>query len=152
MDEKRRVAHKIDMWTPKQARRAGWVFVCVGLFMIVGSLIWVINTLLFLPGTVSTNGTVIACLPGYQGTCQAIVRYKTRTGQQITFNASKGSHVGDTVTVVYSPGAPRDARTVDWSFWFVLFTFILGVGPSFIGVGVHEIRSNADAIGQGTLA
>jgi hypothetical protein len=121
-------------------RAGGCLLVVIGLIIVaVGALVeW--NTLSFLPGTVSTTGTILSCdmisNPSNGGVdCAPVVQFQTQTGQSITFKSSVGSSgyfVGDGVTVLYHPNHPQDARLDIGMAW--IWVYIFGLGFVLFGV------------------
>jgi hypothetical protein len=113
----------------------GWLLVLVGIVpMAIGVFIqW--NTLTFLPGTVSTTGTVIRCdtettinSQGQHTYLFPVVSFQTQSGQHITFEASESDgscFEGNTATVRYHPNDPQDAR-LNSNIWLGFAGFGLG--------------------------
>jgi len=110
---------------------AGSVFAFFGVGCLIGILIFLIATFSFLPGTLTANGTIIHCktelvstqYDQWVATCQPTVRFRTVSGQQITFSSpgygSSDYEVGNVLPVRYHPTTPQDARLVDlFSMWF----------------------------------
>jgi hypothetical protein len=95
---------------------------------IIAGIFFVINTMQILHDTVSTPGIIIHCAmvqevsnSGSESSkdtvCVPTVRFKTLSGQQITFVGSDGSsayHEGETVPVNYFPNQPKDASISDF--------------------------------------
>lgn len=135
-------------------RAGGCFLVVIGLIIVaVGTLIeW--NTLNFLPGTVSTTGTILSCAmvsnPNNGGTaCEPTVQFQTQTGQSITFKSSVGSdgyYAGDGVTVLYHPNHPQDARLDVGMVW--IWVYVLGLLFVLIGL-VMFIRGLIDRSKKG---
>jgi hypothetical protein len=94
------------------------------------------DTLRFLPGTVSTTGTIISCemVPNPKNRtdpCYPTVSFQTQAGQQIRFKSSVGSSSyveGEAVTVKYHPNNPQDARLDPGIIWL----FIIAFGGLFV--------------------
>lgn len=108
----------------------GLVFLVVGLIFASVGISLGLDALRFLPGTVSTSGTIVHCneVTDSQGStsCQPTVQFQTQTGQTITFISSVGSDYkqGDAVTVAYHPANPYDARISDFgSIWALPIVF-----------------------------
>jgi hypothetical protein len=130
-------------------RAGGCLAVVIGLIILaVGALVeW--NMLSFLPGTVSTTGTILSCdmasNPDNGGTdCFPTVQFQTQAGQSITFKSSAGSegyYVGAGVTVLYHPNHPQDARLDVGMVW--IWVYVLGLLIVLIGV-VTFIRGLLD--------
>jgi len=111
------------------------LLVGVGIFGLAlgGILAW--NTLGFLPGTVSTTGTIIACPVTQDNSCAPTVSFWTQAGQHLTFRGSEPSTYveGETVPVVYHPTTPQDARieSISWLGWVVIGSLSLLLGLYF---------------------
>lgn len=114
----------------------GCLIAFVGLiFIATGACIqW--DTLRFLPGTVSTTGTIAYCdmveNPSSHGTdCYPRVSFQTQAGQQIIFESNVGSngyYEGEGVTVKYHPNNPQDARLdpgISWMFFISFGSFFV---------------------------
>lgn len=127
---------------PKEKRAIGWfMLIASPCFFLVG--VYAINHILhFLPGTISTNGTIIRCTTGLHGICDPLVRFRAQTGQQITFlagwDAAGDYNVGDTIPVRYHPGSPQEARVVNVQTWLGVFTFF-GFGLLTLIIGLEGI-------------
>ena len=90
------------------------IFVCHP-FVFLGIFIFIAREA-FLSGAVSTNGTIVSCNDGGQGTHFATIRFTAQKGQQITFqpdNTFNPCHVGEGVVVQYHPNDPQDAQVND---------------------------------------
>ncbi len=112
------------------------LLVGVGIFGLAlgGILAW--NTLGFLPGTVSTTGTIIACSITQDSSSIPTVSFQTQAGQHLTFRGSEpltGCLEGETVPVVYHPTTPQDARieSISWLGWVVIGSLPLLLGLYF---------------------
>lgn len=112
----------------------GPVFLVVGLIFALVGLFLGLDALRFLPGTVSTSGTIVHCneVTDSEGStsCQPTVRFQTQTGQTITFISSFGSDYkqGDAVTVAYHSVNPHDARISDFGSTWALPIVFGGLG------------------------
>jgi hypothetical protein len=119
----------------------GGIFALVGLFSGLSSLV-------FLPGTVSATGTIIHCeeVPDGQGdlSCEPTVRFQTQSGQTVTFVSSFDSdyHQGDTVTVVYHPAHPQDARITSFGITWAFPAIFGGLGLIGLIAGLVLLRRN----------
>jgi hypothetical protein len=77
------------------------------------------DTLKFLPGTLSAQGVITKCRYGRDKDgnatgCRPTIRFTTQSGQSITIAPSESSsffHVRDTIAVRYHPETPEDGRT-----------------------------------------
>ena len=109
---------------------SGCIIGFVGLVFAVVGTFFLMDTLRFLPGTITANGTIVQCKDsgGENSSCQPVVNFTTQSGQQITFNSSFSSssfNEGEAVTVRYHPNNPHDARIDSFvSTW--LFPVIFG--------------------------
>lgn len=124
----------------------GIVFTSIGVvFAIVGGIFtW--NTLRFLPGTVSTQGTIVSCVEsndaeGSNG-CQPIVSFQTSSGQHMTFQSSVNSTAfaqGDAVAVRYHPNDPGNARIDSWWVTWLLPSIFTGIGLLLLLIGLAAL-------------
>lgn len=110
----------------------------------------------FLPGSVTTTGTITHCTmqtveqtdskgrpDGTTKVCLPTAHFRTQAGQQIVFtNSAAGDyHVEETVPVRYHPATPRDAQIDDGaSFWLAALT-VGGVAIIFFIIGQIFIRT-----------
>lgn len=96
----------------------GLVFLVIGIFLIK-------DTLQFLPGTVTAQGTIIHCsYDDAQSTaCAPTVRFMAKSGQSIAINPSFSSssfYEGQSVQIRYHPNTPQDGRIDSFtSVWLV---------------------------------
>jgi hypothetical protein len=144
MDEKRMFDTDKPRYVLVKQSKIGWIFVGSGALCMVLAILWMINTLWFLPGTISTTGTIISCTgAAYEISCQSTIRFKTQAGQLITFTdgTSPNSTEGSAVTVVYHPDHPQDARIDPRDLWLTLI-IAFGLDLFFIGIGIHLLRSS----------
>jgi hypothetical protein len=121
----------------------GWILLFFGLIFGVIGIVFQWNTLAFLPGTVSTTGTIIQCKSETTTNSQGnqinnnfpVVSFQAQSGQQITFKASESDSScfeGGTVKVIYHPDNPHDARLNAFNAWLVF----IGFGFVFILLGL----------------
>lgn len=130
-------------------RAGGCFLVVIGLIVVAVGVLVEWNYLSFLPGTVSTTGTILSCdmasNPNNGGTdCFPTVQFQAQTGQSITFKSSVGSngyYVGGGVTVLYHPNHPQDARLGVGMVW--IWVYILGLAFVLFGL-VMFIRGLVD--------
>jgi hypothetical protein len=133
--------HTSSAKTYKVSPRAGGALLTLFglLFAVIGIFIqW--NTLMFLPGTVSTTAVILSCgiPPGINASgeeCQPTFQFQTRTGRSMTIKdmgASTSWFEGETVTVAYHPNDPQDARIDAGVFWLFLVAF----GALFVLIGL----------------
>ncbi|WP_128544816.1 DUF3592 domain-containing protein [Larkinella soli] len=131
------------------------VFGFIGLNMLTGSLYSYHKTRTWLADTVRTSGEVIAH-EGRESTDSfnretkreytvyyPVVRYRTQTGQTVSFTSSVGSstpdhQVGEEVGVRYVPNDPGSARVDEFfSLWLVpLVLTCLGAGMIIASLGL----------------
>lgn len=114
----------------------GLVFLGVGYFLLM-------DTLKFLPGTLSAQGVITSCRydrdsDGSSSGCRPTIRFQTQSGQSISIVSSVSSdlfHARDIVAVRYHPETPEDGRPdTFWSTWLIpivcigigLITFLAG--------------------------
>jgi len=123
----------------------GWICILLGLFIGLFVVADHLETLQFLRGSLSTQGTIIQCntesVSGLNGSRNdavfPVVRFQTQIGQRITFEASEsdGSCLeGNTVTVRYHPNNPEDARLNASNEWL----WFSGIGLAFILLGLFN--------------
>lgn len=87
--------------------------------------IW--DTLSFLPGAISAQGTVLSCSGRLKdGSCKMSVSFQTASGERREFTTYGWRHKGDQVTVWYHPGNPSDARG-GWPNPGSIIIFIVGL-------------------------
>ena len=122
----------------------GCIAALVGIIAVAIGFFLLLDTLRFLPGTVSANGTIVSCkMVSDSGStsCEPTVSFATQAEQPVTFSSSFGSSTfseGETVTVRYHPTNPQDARIHSWETRIVPF-FIGGIGLLFFLVGLSMI-------------
>ncbi len=114
---------------------AGYIVSFLGIIFVIVALAILIGTLSFLPGSVSTTGTITHCamvavqVNGSSGgeACQPTISFRTQTGQQVTITPSQNSsvyHVGDTLPLRYHPNNPAAAHLDDFaSTWLLPLIF-----------------------------
>jgi len=93
----------------------GLIFLFFGIFLVK-------DTLQFMPGTVTAQGTITHCSyndntshtsDAPSSSCSPTVSFITKSGQPITINSSYGSssfYEGQQVQVRYHPNTPQDGR------------------------------------------
>ncbi|WP_220209804.1 DUF3592 domain-containing protein [Reticulibacter mediterranei] len=107
----------------------GLVFLGVGYFLLM-------DTLKFLPGTLSAQGVITNCSydrdrNGSSSGCRPTIRFQTQSGQSISVAPSESSsffHVRDTIAVRYHPETPEDGRTDTFLSTWMLPLICTGVG------------------------
>lgn len=113
---------------------------CIGsliglIFMVLGFYL-LKDTLDFLPGTVTAQGTIIHCSYGNSdddggSTCNPRIRFKTGSGQSVTIGSSLSSssfYVGKMVQVKYHPKTPQDGRIDSFSDTWMIPLLCIGSG------------------------
>ena len=113
------------------SRTSGCLLTCIGMIILAIGVFLYWNTLTFLPGTVSTTGTITSCEMvsdsiSHGSDCEPTISFQTQAGQHITFKSpvGSGSYVeGEEVTVLYHPNNPQDARLNPGIMWLVLVAF-----------------------------
>jgi hypothetical protein len=119
---------------------AGCAAIILGLLFMAIAFFSIRDTLTFLPGTLTAQGTIISCnYDADNGACSPTIHFVTQSGQSITVASGIGSssfHQGESVSVKYHPDVPYDGRIDSFTTtWFVplicgmpgLFIFILGL-------------------------
>lgn len=129
---------------------AGCLVPLAGLFFLAAGIFFGRDTLLFLPGTVTAQGTIIAC--SYDETdpqssaCSPTVRFLTQSGQTLTIHSPFGSSSfssGQSVQIRYHPNTPQDGRIDSFeSMW--------AISLSCIGSGLLVLILGSFAILRGT--
>jgi Protein of unknown function (DUF3592) len=91
-----------------------------------GLFIW--QTLSFLPGSISAQGTVLSCGQTLKdGSCKLRVSFETSSGERREFTAYGYQDKGDLVTVWYHPENPNDATLGRWPNPGAIIFFIAGL-------------------------
>ncbi len=112
---------------------SGCIVPIVGLIFLVIGIYMLKDTLNFLPGTATAQGTITHCtysnddssdnLNQSLSTCSPTVQFKTKSGQSITIGSSVSSssfYQGQVVQVRYHPKTPYDGRIDSFmSTWFI---------------------------------
>jgi hypothetical protein len=110
---------------------SGCIGSLVGLFFLVIGIYLIRDTLNFLPGTVTAQGTIIQCSYDDQHNCSPVIQFKTASGQSITIGSSETSssfYVGKTVQVRYHPKTPQDGRMFSFMDSLMLPLVFAGMG------------------------
>lgn len=128
------------------------VFSTIGVLMLAGSLLIYANTSRFVGHAAEANGRVIG-LDRSSGssnsgsTYRPVVEFTSAAGKRIEFTSNVGSNppahrVGESVTVLYDPTDPYQARIKSFfSLWFgFLMVLILGAVFSAIGFSMIAVR------------
>lgn len=130
----------------RRSNGSGCVAVFVGLIFMAVSFYLIKNTLTFLPGTLTAQGTIINCTydnngegEGGGGNCTPTTRFVTQSGQSITIGSSVSAssfHAGDSVSVRYHPKTPQDGRIDSFmATWMIpLISGVLGLLAFFLGL------------------
>ena len=128
----------------------GYIFMLVGIGLLVGAGFMTKNTMEFMDVALSTEGTIVSSRSSYSDgstTYAPVIEYVLpESGHKITFKHSvSSSHpgwsIGDRVKVLYHPNDPQDAMMDDgWFNWFG--SIILGgIGSVFTFVGFFVSRA-----------
>lgn len=168
-DQFRTVNTSVSKWM----MRVGWLFTLSSLIWLAVGGLFTLDTMRFLPGTLSANGTIIHCdysivvqhvnsnvhvnnNNGQSYTCDPTVSFATQSGQRVTITTSSSSstyHAGDAVSVRYHPNDPQDARIDDFftmwgglligGFGFLIFLFV-GLFALIRGPGIFRMPEVPD--------
>lgn len=132
------------------------VFGTVGVGMLAGSFFILSHTRGFIAGASEAEGKVIALdrstsssNSGSRSTAyRPVVGFASGTGKRFEFTSSVGSsppshRVGESVTVLYNPADPSNARIKSFvQLWFgFLIVFVLGLVFAAIGLGMIFVRA-----------
>jgi Protein of unknown function (DUF3592) len=123
-----------------------YVFSAIGIAMLAGALFWGQNTRSFLSQASTAQGTVIDLVrsrssgSSSSGTYAPVVRFVTAKGEKIEFTSSTGSNPpsysqGESVEVLYQPGAPRDATINGFVSLWLGPMIVGGIGSVFFLIG-----------------
>ena len=126
-----------------------YVFAAIGIAMLAGALYWVQNIRSFLAQASTAQGTVIDMVRSSSsrsssssspGTWAPVVRFVTAKGEKIEFTSSTGSNPpsysqGESVEVLYQPGAPGDARIHGFVSLWLGPMIVGGIGSIFFLIG-----------------
>ncbi|WP_126599978.1 DUF3592 domain-containing protein [Dictyobacter aurantiacus] len=116
----------------------GLIFLAVGIYLVR-------DTITFLPGTITAQGTIINCVYGdgdASNSCSPTVRFRTQRGQTITIDSTSSDsawHKGLQVQVRYHPATPQDGR-IGNSFidiWASPLIFV-GLGGLVVLIGMFQ--------------
>lgn len=127
---------------PKILILMGWLFASVSLIWLIIGGLFTVENIMFLPGSLSANGTIISCQFD-KSVCSPTISFVTQYGQKVTFMPSSSSssyREGDTLSVRYHPHSPQDAHIDDWlTNWMPP---LLGSGGFliFLFVGLFTLR------------
>jgi hypothetical protein len=126
-----------------------YVFSAIGIAMVAGALFWVQNIRSFLAQASTAQGTVIDLVrsrssssssSSSSSTYAPVVRFVTAKGEKIEFTSSSSSNPpshsqGESVEVLYQPGAPRDARINGFVSLWLGPMIVGGIGSIFFLIG-----------------
>jgi hypothetical protein len=122
-----------------------YVFPAIGIAMLAGALFWVQNIRSFLAQASTAQGTVVELVQSRSrssnsSTYAPVVRFVTAKGEKIEFTSGAGSNPpsysqGESVEVLYEPGAPRDARINGFDSLWLGPTIVGGIGSIFFLIG-----------------
>lgn len=138
--------------------RIARIFLVVGLSMFAGAAYWIFHTEQFVRGAKSAQGQVIKLEHSRSSNSTSyypVVRFRTGSGQEITFRSSFGSNppshrVGEAVIVMYSESTPNDARIHSFLSLWLGPTIVGGIGSVFalIAAGILYWRRRAAELAQ----
>ena len=96
---------------------AGCAVPLIGIVFLAAGIYLVMDTLKFLPGTVTAQGMITHCSydesSDTANSCSPTIRFKTKSGQSIAISSSVSSNTcseGQIVQVRYHPNTPQDGR------------------------------------------
>ena len=122
-------------------RVKGYVFLPVGLALLVAAVAEIGDTRDYLRRTRLAPGLVVA---ENVGPHHVQVRFRTADGQLTTYNQNGlvTLHTGERVTVRYDPASPRADPCVDqwWTLWDAVM-FLGVMGTTFTAAGAALLRS-----------
>lgn len=128
----------------RRTRGSGCVAVIVGLMFMAVAFYLIKDTLSFIPGTLTAQGTIIKCSYDTNsddggGSCNPTTRFVTQAGQTITIGSSESAssfHQGDKVSVKYHAKTPQDGRIYSFvATWMIpLLCGVLGLIAFFLGL------------------
>jgi Protein of unknown function (DUF3592) len=135
-----------DPGSPRRRAPSVWaacLFLVIALGMGIGAIAWLVNTVAFVSSAVSVPGTVVDLVrsSGCAACYAPRVLFKEKaTGDEIDFldpvSTSDHPHVGEEVTVLYSPEWPQHARVQRLSsIWGGIIT-LSGLSIGFAVAGV----------------
>ena len=129
----------------KTLRTLTWVFLVLGVGMLVGALALWNNTRGFVARAQTTSGQVVELLEvrdkdGGSSTWKPRVTFTAPAGQQVTFDASFSSNpapyrVGDAVEVLFTPDDPGHAKIRSFSSLWLGSIILGGLGAVFAAIG-----------------
>jgi Protein of unknown function (DUF3592) len=129
----------------KKLRGLIYIFLVIGVLMLLGSLLSWNNTRRFIANAETAQGRVIELIEVRDDddgstTYKPVVTYVAANGQSITFTASFSSKpapydVGESVDVLYAADDPHDARIRGFGSLWLGPAILGGLGVVFAGVG-----------------
>lgn len=129
------------------------LFTTIGIGMIAGALWAGYSTRTFLADAARAEGVVLDFEQHRSSDStrySPVVRFTARDGREITFVSSwssnrRGMAHGETVTVLYPPASPADARIERFFDLWGLSAILGGIGVVFLGFGVGFILADVHA-------
>jgi hypothetical protein len=110
---------------------SGCIGSLVGLLFLVIGIYLIKDTVEFLPGAITAQGTIIHCSYDEDHNCHPTVKFQTATGQSITIGSSESAssyYEGKTVEVRYHPETPQDGRMFSLLGTWLLPLICAGMG------------------------
>ena len=136
----------------KKFQRFALVFLGLGVLMLLGAALLWNNTRSFIARAQEATGTVVELREvrdndGGSSTWKPVVRFTAGSGRDITFAASFSSNpasydVGESVTVLYLPSEPDQARIRGFGSLWLGATIVGGIGLVFALVGAGILFAN----------
>jgi hypothetical protein len=134
----------------KTITRVAYLFLIIGIAMLVGAGYWMTRTQAFVDRSETVPGEVIDLERSRSSDSTAyypVIKYKTKSGQERTFRSNTGSSppsydVGEKVEVMYDVAEPSDARIRSFfSIWGgPAIVGLLGTLFGVIGGGILYVR------------
>ncbi len=127
-----------------------YIFSVIGIAMLAGALYWVQNIRTFVDQASTAQGTVVdwvqsrssssSSSSGSSSTWAPVVRFVTAKGEKIEFTSGVSSSPpsyskGESVEVLYDPGAPRAARIKGFVALWLGPMIVGGIGSIFFLIG-----------------
>jgi hypothetical protein len=124
-----------------------YTFAIIGLFLLIGCIVFSITTKQFIDKAIVATGTVVSMEMSTSGsgpdTYRPVVTFQTVNSETIQFTSSSGSspasyRVGQGVEVIYDPESPDNAKIKSFqSLWLGSMIFgVLGIMFSSFGFGM----------------
>jgi hypothetical protein len=139
------VPHSGSRSNPKQF---GKVALGAGITAFVISVCWLIHSCYLIVSSYSAPGQITDLIPDkhHQDVNYPVFTYTDMNGTEHTIHSNTGSsgwlayHVGDRITVLYSPNNLDNPWIHDWTIWVVPL-LIITFGAIVVPLGIFFIRS-----------